>query len=72
MKELIPIFIICIILLGSFSAIGVNQTDSLYFEIKEIINITNPEINLVDNNYISLSYPIAYHSLKKTGKPQPQ
>ena len=69
MKKLTPIMIICILSLGSLSTIAMHQTTNTYHEIKSTIIFSPPNMNLINNEYLTISYPIAYHTLKLPGKP---
>lgn len=69
MKKLTPIIIICIFLLGSFSTIAMHQTADTHHIIQRTITFSTPEIHPVNNEYLTITYPTAYHTLKIPGKP---
>ena len=69
MKKLTPIIVICILSLGSLSTIAMYQTTDTQFEIKNTITFSSPYINTVNKEYLTISYPTGYHTLKIPGKP---
>ncbi len=69
MKKLTPLIIISIFLLGSFSTIALHQTADTHHNIQSTITFSTPTIQPVNNRYLILTYPTAYHTLKIPGKP---
>ena len=70
MKKLTPLVVILIFLLGSYSAIALHQTADIHPIIQSTITFSTPTIQLVNNRYLTLTYPTAYHTLKIPGKPE--